>query len=116
MEEIAAWRDIIEQVLREYADFYFAANKQYYDENMVKVVFDRARDSYLVLDIGWQRYDRTHNVMLHLDIINGKIWIQEDNTEEGIATELEKQGIPKNKIVLAFKSPALRKYTEYAAA
>ena len=50
-----------------------------------------------------------------MSIVNGKIWIQKDETEEGIATDLEKHGVPKDKIVLAFKSPALRKYTEYAA-
>ncbi len=46
--------------------------------------------------------------------INGKIWIQHDGTESGIADELEEAGIPKNKIVLGFRSPDVRKYTGYA--
>ena len=50
------------------------------------------------------------------NIINGKIWIQKDATEEGIATDLENLGVPKDKIVLAFHSPTLRKYGEYAFA
>ena len=42
--------------------------------------------------------------------------IQEDNTEEGIATALEAAGIPKDKIVLGFRHPQLRQYTEYSVA
>ena len=52
--------------------------------------------------------------MVHLDIIDGKIWIQRDGTEDGIATDLEAAGIPKSDIVLAFHPQRLRKYTEYA--
>ena len=52
----------------------------------------------------------------HLEIINGKIWIQKDQTEEGIATYLEEAGIPKDAIVLGFHSLDVRPFTEYAAA
>ncbi len=51
---------------------------------------------------------------MHLDIIDRKIWIQRDGTEDGIATDLEEAGIPKSDIVLAFHLQRLRKYTEYA--
>lgn len=115
MEEMTKLREIIEKVLCEHAEFYRAANAQHADENMVETVFDREGDHYVLFNIAWEGYDRTHYAVVHLDIINGKIWIQEDNTEEGIATDLEKYGVSKDKIVLAFKSPALRKYTEYAA-
>ncbi|MCE2401184.1 XisI protein [Candidatus Poribacteria bacterium] len=39
--------------------------------------------------------------------------IQQDNTE-GIAPELERFGIPKEHIVLGFRSPDIRQYTGYA--
>ena len=116
METIERWRDIIENILNDYVEFYRPANARFYDENMVEVVFDRKHDRYLLLDVGWRKYDRIHNAILHLDIINGKIWVQEDNTKRGVVTDLENCGVPKDKIVLAFKSPALRKYTDYAAA
>jgi hypothetical protein len=54
---------------------------------------------------------------LHLDILNGKVWIQRDGTEDGIADELEAAGIPRSDIVLAFhpeKDRAL--IPEYAVA
>ena len=53
---------------------------------------------------------------LHVDIINGKVWIQRDGTEEGIALELVAAGIPKEHIVLAFHHPSRRPDTEYAVA
>ena len=48
--------------------------------------------------------------------MNGKIYIQHDGTEDGIATDLEIAGVPKSDIVLAFHAPELRKHTEYAIA
>jgi hypothetical protein len=52
--------------------------------------------------------------VLHLDIKKGKIWIQYDGTEVGIADELVKLGVPKKDIVLAFHDPLLREYTGFA--
>lgn len=37
-----------------------------------------------------------------------------DGIEDGMATELLAAGIPKEKIVLGWKSPQLRKLTEFA--
>lgn len=51
-----------------------------------------------------------------MDLIDGKIWIQRDGTEEGIAADLERAGIPKEHIVLGFRPPELRPYTGYAVA
>lgn len=116
MENISDLRQVIEKVLTEKAEFYRRVNDQKADENMVELVFDRERDSYLLVNIAWEKYERTYYPVAHLDIINGKIWIQKDATEEGIATDLENLGVPKDKIVLAFHSPTLRKYGEYALA
>jgi hypothetical protein len=44
------------------------------------------------------------------------VWIQRDDTEDGIAYELEDAGIPKTSIVLGFKQPEVRQYTDYAVA
>lgn len=116
MENVIEMRQIIEIVLNEKAEFYRRINDQKTDENMVEVVFDRERDKFVLFNIAWEKYERTYYTVAHLDIINGKIWIQKDATEEGIATDLERLGVPKDKIVLAFRSPALRKYSEYAFA
>jgi len=45
---------------------------------------------------------------------DGKIWVQYDDSEEGIATDLPAAGVPRQDIVLGFRPPELRQYTEFA--
>ncbi|MEC4819820.1 MAG: XisI protein [Scytonema sp. PMC 1069.18] len=103
------YRDVVENILKDYADF--LGND---DLVQVELVFDRERDRYLLVEAGWQNGYRIYGTLLHIDIINHTLWIQHDGTEEGIASELVSAGIPKNHIVLAFKSLAERKHTEFA--
>ncbi len=49
-----------------------------------------------------------------MDIKNGKIWLQQDNTEIGMANEFLEMGVPKEDIVLAFYSPYIRQFTDFA--
>ncbi len=105
------YRQVIETILSEYASLpYSYANIQ------SEVVFDRTHDRYLWMDIGWDGDRCIHGCLVHIDLIDGKIWIQRDGTEEGIAVDLERAGIPKEDIVLGFRPPELRPYTGYAVA
>ncbi|MDM8560746.1 element excision factor XisI family protein [Candidatus Parabeggiatoa sp. HSG14] len=47
-------------------------------------------------------------------IKNGKIWIQHNWTELGIAKEFITLGVPNDDIVLGFQYPYKRKYTGFA--
>ncbi|MGH9854937.1 MAG: XisI protein [Blastocatellia bacterium] len=78
-------------------------------------VFDEKSDRYVVISEGWDRGERIHHVVADLEIMNGKVWIQADNTDIVIARELEAQGIPKSDIVLGFRPAAVRAESEYAA-
>ena len=49
-------------------------------------------------------------------MIDGKVWIQRDGTEQGIAGDLVQAGIPKDHIVLGFHPADIRQHTEYAVA
>ena len=49
-------------------------------------------------------------------ISNEKIWVQCDNTEDGITKELLSAGIAKEDIVLGFHEPKIRQYTGFAVA
>lgn len=42
--------------------------------------------------------------------------MEEDWTEEGVATHFLTAGIPKEQIVLGFKHPEIRPYTDFAVA
>lgn len=105
------WRDIIEQVLTEYAAIPYS-----YSQVKKETVFDRAQDRYLILIVGWEGHRYEHGCTVHIDIIDGKVWIQRDGTEDGIALDLENAGIPKTSIVLGFKPPEVRPLTGYAIA
>ncbi|GAB1544880.1 hypothetical protein NUACC21_75560 [Scytonema sp. NUACC21] len=47
-------------------------------------------------------------------IATNKIWIEEDWTEDGVATDFLQKGIAPEEIVLAFHPPHVRQYTEFA--
>ena len=53
-------------------------------EIQTEIVIDRQADHYLVLAVGWDGARRIHGSIAHIDIINGKVWIQRDGTEHGI--------------------------------
>jgi len=71
-------------------------------------------DRYLLVEVGWENGYRIYGTVLHIDIIDNKLWIQHDGTEEGIADELVALGIPKQQIVLGFKPIDRRQVTEFA--
>ena len=83
-------------------------------DTQTQLVIDEKSDRYLLIELGWQSDRRIYDTLIHLDIINHKIWIQQDGTEDGIASELVALGIPKQQIVLGFKSEQRRHITEFA--
>jgi hypothetical protein len=111
MDTLDKYRNIIERILTEVARITPST-----DDVVYKTIFDRKTDSYGLIAVGWEKKRRVHHFVIHLEIINGKVWIQEDNTDLVIADDLERAGIPKSDIVLGFQPPSVRPYTEYAAA
>ncbi|NET00310.1 MAG: XisI protein [Sphaerospermopsis sp. SIO1G1] len=79
-----------------------------------ELIFDSERNSYLVVHVAWNNNERAYGTIIHVDIRDGKIWIQRDLTEEGVASALVELGVPKTDIVLGFKSPFLREFTGFA--
>jgi hypothetical protein len=79
-------------------------------------VFDDQSDNYALVDYGWDPAGRVHAVVIHVRLHRSKVWIEVDNTEDGIAQELVEAGIPAHDIVLAFYRPERRKLTEFAVA
>ena len=55
-------------------------------------------------------------VTLLARIQGGKIWIEEDGTQEGLATLLVAAGVPREDIVLAFHAPEMRALSDFAVA
>lgn len=51
--------------------------------------------------------------MMHLDIKNERIWIQQNTTQVDIATELVEMGVPKQDIVIGFHTPKMHQLTDF---
>lgn len=113
MGRIEYYRKTIEKILTEYHNFNLKSPSATLES---AVVFDEERDHYLLLTMGWKKDERIKGVMIHVRLHNGKIWIEEDWTEEGVATDLLRLEIMPEEIVLAFHPPQLRQYTEFAIA
>lgn len=107
MDQVARYRDIIRKELQGYADWLARPGVRY------EVVHDPVLDHFELAYSGWDGHRRVHGVPFHLDIIDGKVWIQYDGTDRPIAEELVRAGIPKSDIVLAEKPADLRPFTGY---
>jgi hypothetical protein len=112
MDQLNHYRQIIQKILTEYQQWAAGAN----DVGVQQCVsFDPERDQYLWFAVGWQGKDRHFGVTVYLRIAQGKIWIEEDWTKQGIANELLAAGVPPEDIVLGFQHPSKRGLTEFAA-
>lgn len=111
METVAEWRALIASILNEYAEY-----PPSHGEIQTEVIIDERLDHYELIHAGWSGKYRIHGSVIHIDIRDGKIIIQHDGTEEGIADRLADAGVPKDRIVLAYKHPSLRIHTDFAVA
>lgn len=111
MDTRATDRDVIEKVLAEYAAIPYA-----HGQVETQTVFDRTTDRYLLMIVGHEGKRRVHGCLVHIDIVDDKIVIERDGTEQGMAPELVRNGIAPDRIVLAFHHTGARPYSEFLAA
>lgn len=111
MDRLETYRNIIRNTLKPYINISYANV-----DIRNRAAFDSETDQYLIISEGWDKTKHLHSCLIHLEIINGKVWIQCDHTETGIANELVQAGIPKEDIVLGFHEPEVRQYTGFAVA
>ncbi|MGK7932964.1 MAG: XisI protein [Microcystaceae cyanobacterium] len=109
MDKLNKYRKLVCQVLTPYINISYANV-----DVRNRAAFDEKNNQYLIISEGWNKQEHLHSCLIHLEIINHKVWIQCDNTEDGIANELVLAGIPKQDIVLAFHPPNIRQFTEFA--
>ncbi len=108
MDKLEKYRLIIQELLQEYGDFIQDKDIE------TQLIFDTVKNHYLIIDVGWKNNRWIYGCILHLDIKNGKIWLQHNGTEIDLAEELVKKGVPKSDIVIGFHSPFKRQFTDYA--
>ncbi len=109
MEKLKDYKRKVEKLIKSRSNY-----KSSFGEIEVQNIFDRENDHYELVNLGWNGHKRIRGCLLHIDIKDGKIWIQHDGTEDGVADDLVEMGVPKEDIVLAFHPPFKRKYTGFA--
>jgi hypothetical protein len=111
MDTLNRYREAIRKIIMQYAGY-----RPAHGQIDTEVVIDPAKDHYELLHVGWDGPRRVHGILLHIDIIADKIWIQHDGTSPGVAEELVEAGIPRDAIVLGFRPAHVRQYTGFAVA
>lgn len=81
-----------------------------------ELLFDTVRDHYQLMSVGWKGLHRVYHTVLHFDIKDGKIWLQQNTTDIDVGQELIDMGVPKEDIVLGLHPPYKRPYTGYGVA
>ncbi len=113
MDKLAQYSQIIKQILTEYVELSQKPSQEAIENFLIT---DEANGHYIWMNLGWQNGERITGMTVYIRLQEGKFWIEEDWTEEGIATELVRAGVPKEDIVLAFHEPKMRQYTDFAIA
>lgn len=109
MDKLERYRDILKRVIHYYAGLRKPDGPVRYE-----AIVDPANDHYELMSVGWEGGRRIHGCVIHLDLIDGKIWIQYDGTNWPVADELLQAGVPKEDIVLGFQPEEVRPFTEFA--
>lgn len=110
MDKLDHYRQCIQALLTKHGDY--TPSRDIDSE----LIFDTTRDRYQLMHIGWNRLSRVYHSIMHFDIKDGKIWIQQNMTDVDVGQELVDMGIPKEDIVLGLHPPYKRPYKGYGVA
>lgn len=97
MVTVEEYRDRVQQLLAEYQK-----PKSLQAEVETQLVVDTKGDHYQLVNVGWDNDRRVYGVVIHIDIKDNKIWLQQNLTDQLVAEDLVALGIPKDHIVLGF--------------
>jgi len=111
MDNLEQYRLIIRNIIEEYAQY-----KPSVGDIEVETIFNEENDHYELMHTGWTGAYRVHGSVIHIDIRGGKVWLEHDGTDANIAEQLVQAGIPRDQIVLGYKSSDMRVHSNFAVA
>jgi hypothetical protein len=112
MDQLNHYRCIIKTALSERANL---MRSQPLPGEEVICILDDTTNNYLVLRLGWMKSERLYSITLHLRLVNGHIYVEQDWTDDFLI-DLVEAGVPRKDIVLSFDPPEVRPQTEFAVA
>jgi len=113
MDKLTEYPKIIKRILTEYIEL---CNHSHNRDIETFLIMDEQKGHYIWMNLGWQNGERITGMTVYIRIRDRKFWIEEDWTENGIATDLVCAGVAKEDIVLAFHEPKMQQYTDFAVA
>lgn len=111
MDKLPKYREYVKTLLTKYASDDVSDN-----DVEVQLILDTERDHYQWMNVGWQGFNRIYRCVMHFDIKDSKIWLQQNLTDRDPAKELVIMGVPPEDIVLGLQAPYKRQYTDYGVA
>ena len=111
MDKLTKYRHYIQELLTEYA-----RDDRLEEGVETQLIFDTQRDHYQWSNVGWNGLHRVYHCIMQFDIKEGKIWLQQNLTDQNPAEELVKKGVPRTDIILGLQAPYKRIYTDYGVA
>jgi len=94
MASIEKYRTCVQELLEEYR-----SPKLLGEGVETQLLADTKRDHYQLVNVGWKKRRRVYFCTVHLDIKDGKIWLQNNQTDLSVVDDLVERGIPKEHIV-----------------
>ncbi|MEZ4825484.1 MAG: XisI protein [Bacteroidia bacterium] len=80
-----------------------------------EILADRDRNHFALVRLGWNKEKFVYHCVMHFDIIEGKVWLQQNWTDQNLAEELIEKGVAREDIILGFLPPYIRQHTGFAA-
>ena len=111
MDKLTKYRQIVRQLTEEYAQ-----HRPSHGEVEAEAIIDTEKDHYQVMHLGWHDQRRIYGAVIHMNIAEGKIWIQYDGTDRPVADRLLEAGVPREDIILGLHPPNVRQYTDFGVA
>lgn len=111
MDNLAFYRQSIQDLLTHYD-----GDEKRGEERESQLIFDQQRDHYLWLYVGWNGSKRIYFTLIHFDIKDGKIWLQQNATDIDPAEDLLEMGVQREDIILGLQPPHKRPFTDYGVA
>ena len=109
LTKLEQYRQILRQLVTRYAGLL-----PHKEQVETLPLCDTEHDNYMLMRVGWDKTGRAHWTVFHLRLKDGKVWIEDDSLEHGIAQDLLDAGIPKQDIVLSFHRPERRHLMDFA--
>lgn len=100
MEKLAQYQRILSEFVEEFANAPFSVQTQLQNQ----AVTDTIHNHFQVVTMGWDKGQFVFDIVLHFDIKDNKIWIQQNWTDILLDQELVKRGVAATDIKVGFLS------------